>query len=85
MAKLYATINAGKEPLILERATPNAPWSIKGQQPDLVKTGPGEYSVVLNGRSHRVQVLKEDNENKTVRMRIGASTTPCIWRMSRWR
>jgi biotin carboxyl carrier protein len=81
MAKLYATINPGsspgtpgKEPLVLERATPNAPWSLKGQQPDLVKTGPGQYSLVLNGRSHRVLVLKEDKENKTVRMRIGAST-----------
>ena len=81
MAKLYATINPGsspgtpgKEPLILERATPNAPWSIKGQQPDLVKTGPGQYSLVFNDRSHRVLVLKEDKETKTVRMRIGAHT-----------
>ena len=64
MSKLYATINSGKDPIVLERATPNAPWSIQGQQPDLVKTGPGQYSLVL----------KEDKENKTVRMRIGAHT-----------
>jgi biotin carboxyl carrier protein len=74
MAKLYATVNAGKEPLVLERPTPNAPWTIKGERPDLVKTGPGQYSLVVNGRSHRVLVLKEDVENKTVRMRIGAHT-----------
>ena len=74
MAKLYATINAGKEPLVLERATPNNPWSIQGAKPDLIKTGPGQYSLMLNGRSHRVLVLKEDKENKTVRMRIGAHT-----------
>jgi biotin carboxyl carrier protein len=75
MAKLYATINAGKEPLVLERATPSAPWSLpRTGAADLVKTGPGQYSLVLNGRSHRVLVLKEDKENKTVRLRIGAHT-----------
>lgn len=74
MAKLYASINSGKEPLVLERAVPSAPWSIKGEKPDLVKTGPGQYSLVVNGRSHRVLVLKEDKENKTVRLRIGAHT-----------
>ncbi|MEO8069731.1 MAG: biotin/lipoyl-containing protein [Flavobacteriales bacterium] len=75
MAKLYATINAGKEPLVLERATPNAPWSLpKGCKADLVKTGPGMYSLVLDGRSFNVLVLKEDKENKTVRLRIGAKT-----------
>ena len=74
MAKLYATVNAGKEPLILERATPHATWSIKGERPDLVKTGPGQFSLVLNGRSHRVLVLKEDVEKGTVRLRIGAHT-----------
>lgn len=75
MAKLYATVNAGKQPLVLERATPNAPWSLtKNASTDLVKTGPGQYSLVLNGRSHRVLVLKEDKENKTVRLRIGAHT-----------
>jgi biotin carboxyl carrier protein len=71
MAKLYATVNAGKDPLVLERATPNAPWSL-GKNVDLAKTGPGQFSLVVNGRSHRVLVLKEDKENKTVRLRIGA-------------
>lgn len=75
MAKLYATVNAGKEPIVLERATPNAPWSLpKDGKADLVKTGPGSYSLVLDGRSYNVLVLKEDKENKTVRLRIGAKT-----------
>lgn len=75
MAKLYATVNAGKEPLVLERATPSAPWSLpRSAGADLVKSGPGQYSLVVNGRSHRVLVLKEDVENRTVRMRIGAHT-----------
>lgn len=74
MAKLYATVNAGKDPLVLERATPHAPWTIKGRKPDLVRTGPGQYSLVIDGRSHRVLVLKEDAENRTVRLRIGAHT-----------
>ena len=59
---------------MLERAVPSAPWSIKGEKPDLVKTGPGQYSLVVNGRSHRVLVLKEDKENKTVRAPDGAHT-----------
>ena len=74
MAKLYATVNNGTTPIELERATASSPWTLKGQKPDLVKTGPGQYSLVLNGRSHRVLVLKEDRENKTVRLRIGAHT-----------
>lgn len=74
MAKLYATVNSSKEPIVLERATPHTPWSIKGERPDLVRTGPGQYSLVVNGRSHRVLVLKEDLENRTVRLRIGAHT-----------
>lgn len=75
MAKLYATINAAKEPITLERATPSAPWSFSGKpKPDLVRTGPGTYSLVHNGRSFKVLVLKEDKENNTVRLRIGAHT-----------
>ncbi|MFZ1687896.1 MAG: biotin/lipoyl-containing protein [Flavobacteriales bacterium] len=75
MAKLYATVNAGKEPLVLERATANNPWSLpKGGKADLVKTGPGSYSLVVDDRSFNVLVLKEDKENKTVRLRIGAKT-----------
>jgi biotin carboxyl carrier protein len=75
MAKLYATVNASKEPIVLERPTPNAPWSLpKDGNADLVKTGPGSYSLVLDGRSYNVLVLKEDKENNTVRLRIGAKT-----------
>jgi len=74
MAKLYANINSRKEPLVLELATPHAPWTINGRAGDLVRTGPGQYSLVLDGRSHRVQVLKEDKENGILRIRIGAKT-----------
>lgn len=74
MARLYATVNEGGTPIELERATPSSSWELKGVKPDLVKTGPGQYSLVLNGRSHRVLVLKEDRENKTARLRIGAHT-----------
>lgn len=73
-AKLFATIGTDQEPLELERATPSAPWRIKGAAPDLVRTGPGLYSLVHNGRSYKVLVLKEDRENGVVRMRIGAHT-----------
>jgi len=75
MAKLYATINGAKDPITLERATPAAPWSFSGQnKPDLVRTGPGTFSLVHNGRSFKVLVLKEDKETNTVRLRIGAHT-----------
>ena len=75
MAKLYATINGGGPPLVLERATPGASWSLPANAvADLVKTGPGQYSLLLDGRSFRVLVLKEDRENRTVRLRIGAHT-----------
>jgi len=75
MAKLYTTVNAGAEPLVLERTSPSAPWTLPGgARPDLVRTGPGQYSLVHNGRSFRVLVLKEDREANTVRLRIGAHT-----------
>lgn len=74
MAKLYATVNDGRAPIQLERATPTSPWTLKGASHDLVKTGPGQYSLVIGDRSHRVLVLKEDRESKTVRLRIGAHT-----------
>ncbi len=72
-SKLYATINAAKEPLILERETPRGQWTMAGEAaPDLVCTGPGMYSLVHHGRSFRVLVLKYDTETGTVRLRIGA-------------
>ena len=74
-AKLYATVNSAEGPVTLERATPSAPWSPSGEAAaDLVRTGPSTFSLVRNGRSHRVLVLKEDKENKIVRLRIGAHT-----------
>ncbi|MBK6881488.1 MAG: acetyl-CoA carboxylase biotin carboxyl carrier protein subunit [Flavobacteriales bacterium] len=75
MAKLFATINSTKEAIVLERATPSAPWTPAGEDAaDLVRTGPSSFSLVRNGRSHRILVLKEDRENNTVRLRIGAHT-----------
>jgi biotin carboxyl carrier protein len=72
MAKLYATVN-GTGPIELERGTPAAPWTLVGNPSvDLVRTGPGQYSLVLNGRSHRVLVLKEDRENNLLRVRVGS-------------
>lgn len=75
MAKLFATINTHKDAIVLERTSPSAPWVPAGEgAADLVRTGPSTFSLVRNGRSHRVLVLKEDKENGTVRLRIGAHT-----------
>ncbi|HQZ43532.1 MAG TPA: hypothetical protein PK735_11650, partial [Flavobacteriales bacterium] len=75
MAKLYATINSAEGPVELERKATSAPWSLIGEgAPDLVRTGPSSYSLVHNGRSYRVLVLKEDRENNTVRLRIGSGS-----------
>ncbi|MEO8589298.1 MAG: biotin/lipoyl-containing protein [Flavobacteriales bacterium] len=74
-ARLFATVNTAAGELVLERAVPSAPWTLPSEgAPDLVRTGPSMYSLVRNGRSHRVLVLKEDRENNTVRMRIGGHT-----------
>ena len=74
-SRLFATVNTTSCEVVLERATPSAPWTFNGERaPDLVRSGPSTFSLVRNGRSHRVLVLKEDRENNTVRMRIGAHT-----------
>ena len=74
-SRLFATVNTAASEVVLERATPSAPWTFNGEgAPDLVRSGPSTFSLVRNGRSHRVLVLKEDRENNTVRMRIGAHT-----------
>jgi biotin carboxyl carrier protein len=73
--KLFATANDQPEEIVLERATPSSPWSMPGEGvPDLQHVGPSMFSVIRNGKSHRVLILKEDRENGTVRMRIGAKT-----------
>jgi biotin carboxyl carrier protein len=74
MAKLFAAISGTQGELVLERRSPDAPWSIAGTPADLMRIGPAQFSVVIDGRSHRALVLKEDRENRTVRLRIGGRT-----------
>ena len=75
MAKLFVNIAGSTDELVLERATPSAPWAPSGRQAaDLVRIGPGRFSVLIDGKSHSVLVLKEDREAKTVRLRVGART-----------
>ncbi len=72
--QLYAKINDLEE-IVLERTTPHAPWTIQGQPPaDISATGPSAFSVIIGGRSLRVLVVKEDQEQGMVRMRIGGRT-----------
>lgn len=75
MAKLYATVNSAEGAITLTRSSPSSPWTPAGENAvDLVRTGASSFSLVRNGRSHRVLVLKEDTENGTIRLRIGAHT-----------
>lgn len=75
MAKLFASITGTKDEVVLERATPNAPWALAaGANADVLRIGPAQFSVMINGRSHTVLVLKEDRENGTVRLRLGGRT-----------
>ncbi|MBK8225735.1 MAG: acetyl-CoA carboxylase biotin carboxyl carrier protein subunit [Flavobacteriales bacterium] len=74
MAKLFAAISGTQGELVLERRSSDAPWSLVGAPADLVRIGPAQFSVVIDGRSHRALVLKEDRENRTVRLRIGGRT-----------
>jgi biotin carboxyl carrier protein len=74
-AKLFATVRNAKSEILLERATPLVPWSLQRKKAvDLVRVGPSQYSVVIDGRSHHVVVLKEDRDTNTARLRIGAHT-----------
>lgn len=72
MPRLFATVNDASAPLEMERSTPSSPWSIQGAAADIVRTGPGQYSVLFHGRSHRVLVIKEDRANRTVRLCVGS-------------
>ncbi|MCC6939081.1 MAG: acetyl-CoA carboxylase biotin carboxyl carrier protein subunit [Flavobacteriales bacterium] len=74
-AKLFATIPNADGEIVLERVTPSAPWTVQGKPAaDLVRISPAQYSVVIGSRSFHVVVLKEDRENNTARLRIGAHT-----------
>ena len=70
--QLFARVNAAPTDIVLERTHPDAPWRIAGKAaPDVVRTGAAEFSVVIDGRSHRALVVKEDREQGMVRLRIG--------------
>ncbi len=75
MPKLFASLTGFKNEITLQRASAHAAWDLLGgPAADIVRVGPSQFSVVIGGRSHRVLVLKEDKENRTVRLRIGART-----------
>ncbi|MBK9512801.1 MAG: hypothetical protein IPO05_04055 [Flavobacteriales bacterium] len=66
MAKLFATVNPATQRISCWKY-PQRPWTFWRAPLDLVRSGPSSFSLVRNGRSHRVPVLKEDRENNTVR------------------
>lgn len=70
-ARLYAHLPGSTEPLVLQRPTPRSPWSLTGAPPDLVRTGPGSFSVIVDRVSHHVQVVKADRTQGHYRLRIG--------------
>ena len=75
MAKqLFAKVNGSAAEVVLQRPTPNAPWTLAGRAVDLVRSGAAEFSVLLDGRSYKALVVKEDKEQGTVRLRIGGKT-----------
>ncbi len=70
--KLYAHINQGDEPVLLERRLPDGPWVPAGvERLDVAAAGKGSFSVLLDGRSVRATVVKEDRASGTVKLRIG--------------
>jgi biotin carboxyl carrier protein len=72
--KLFATVNDSPDEITLERRTPTAAWTLPDADADVAATGPSTFSVLLNGRSHRVLVLKRNAEDRVTRMRIGGKT-----------
>jgi biotin carboxyl carrier protein len=73
-AKLHVLVN-GKDPAIaLERSNAFSAWGPSGgSSADVVSLPGGGFSVVLNGRSYRALVIKEDRETKTLRVRVGGN------------
>lgn len=75
MAKLFATLPGSNTEVVLERTAPTAAWQLVGApEADVTRIGPSQFSVLLKGRSHHVLILKEDRENRTLRLRIGGRT-----------
>jgi len=70
--KLYAHINRSEAPLVLERPTPDGPWIPAGvERLDVQAVGAGTFSVLIDGRSVRATVVKEDRAAGLVKLRIG--------------
>lgn len=75
MAKLFASLPGSNQEVVLERSTPSSSWQlVGGKEADITRNGAAQFSVLINGRSHRVLILKEDRENRTLRLRIGGRT-----------
>jgi biotin carboxyl carrier protein len=81
--RLYASVNASTEQVVLERSAPDAPWqvAVKGGAgadegaPSVVENdGAGRYTVVHRGRRMHVQVLKHDAVANILRVRINGRT-----------
>lgn len=69
--KLYAHINQNSTPVVLERRTPDGPWVPEGTaDPDISAAGKGTFSVLVEGRSVRATVVKEDRAAGLVKLRM---------------
>ncbi|MBK7268205.1 MAG: acetyl-CoA carboxylase biotin carboxyl carrier protein subunit [Flavobacteriales bacterium] len=70
--KLYARINEAEIPLVLVRDREARTWRPEDDRPvDLKASDKGVFSVLIDGRSVRAFVLKEDREQGLVKVRIG--------------
>ena len=73
--KLFVRVNDRPEEIVLERNSPSGPWSLAGEGPaDIEQIGGSQFSVIRNGRSYRILLLKEDREQGILRLRIGGKT-----------
>jgi len=70
--KLYVRINHAEKPLVLVRDREARTWQPEDGRPvDLNAGDKGVFSVLLDGRSVRAFVVKEDRELGVVKVRIG--------------
>lgn len=70
--KLYARINQADKPLVLVRDREARVWRPEsGGTMDVSASSKGIFSVLIDGRSVRAIVVKEDREQGLVKVRIG--------------